>query len=941
MQGAAHSAGSGWAYSDLKILNAWGGTNNTATDIVAMYYKADASALSFRVDVLDMLANSSVDLYIAVDYAAGGVQPLLPGASGFAADIPWNLLLSLSSESSPTIVDSTYSGVPGAVLNYSVDTRLDYFAVSISRAAMKGWDGSPFTMQGLTAVGGSRQISDSTHPVLTTATTGRAKLVAAFGNMFSGYGPDSLSWYNGYALDSSTRPGELRGTKYLLDAFQNNGLPLVSIDGRLDVLPGLEALGISDRIRNMTATGLLQLAGVATYGYQMAWQPNDVNLHALTMTRTIRDSFGLPQSQTFVPYEGEVRLENLGTIKSTGYSAIYAGDRYGYWFGGWITDWSNSTAVHERIALGEKMHMVDGVKVFFDTRNGNYQGAAWDPRWGKTTCPGEYDLYVGSDKGLHDCWRRILLDLAMDPDQQKYFTIGTDLSLTPWLFQDVAEWNAEWLAAHPWIDVTTFDALLQLNWTPIDHGTLALNATQPLDQYPLQGDISYNSYFWQFYYGGVSDGHSPLIPQGTRIESYFGYVPYLANGERIPSGMKMGDATTPGTIIYSTLSNLRTSPENELTDLAWYAYFVSVAEQTFHSQTNYSSGQEPGTDWGGAYLHPATKIRANFVGRVNIIVAAAHWADQVSRSNVTSATRAYATDLDLDGTEEYVLENNRVFAVFDGVGGRLEYAFSYNAKGPLEVVAPLYSDHVPGLFGQYGFADGITQMIPTRVLSSSFYDAAFAEETNGYQYSLFNAEVLPSGLVFTSADGKVVKTMVLNGTTITGSYFVQAGVRISVGFGLPTSMYGMFSKDWENSLTSVNSTGTAGWRTADGGYATVSPVGATTTSFVSVLDQADSADGLRNYTSASGHWFFFPYNSALVSGEGDFSVALSFAAPSSASGETTTTRNTGQPTSATGSGIPEFPYQLLAGSALAAIVVLSYLLTRRVVFHGSRNVNPS
>ena len=81
---------------------------------------------------------------------------------------------------------------------------------------------------------------------------------------------------------------------------------------------------------------------------------------------------------------------------------------------------------------------------------------------------------------------------------------------------------SRWMASHPWIEVTTLSDLLKRNWTPIDHGDLGLAPDQPLERYPGEGDMHYNTYFWQFYYGGISDGHlylweRRLCPACTRM----------------------------------------------------------------------------------------------------------------------------------------------------------------------------------------------------------------------------------------------------------------------------------------------------------------------------------------------------------------------------------------------------------------------------------------
>ena len=70
---------------------------------------------------------------------------------------------------------------------------------SILKTALTGWDGKPFKVQAFVTDSGSTSILDKTTTTTTDATTGRAKLVLVFGNMFAAYGPHAVSWYDGFA----------------------------------------------------------------------------------------------------------------------------------------------------------------------------------------------------------------------------------------------------------------------------------------------------------------------------------------------------------------------------------------------------------------------------------------------------------------------------------------------------------------------------------------------------------------------------------------------------------------------------------------------------------------------------------------------------------------------------------------------------------------------
>lgn len=420
-------------------------------------------------------------------------------------------------------------------------------------------------------------------------------------------------------------------------------------------------------------------------------------------------------------------------------------DRYGYWFG-WIKDWGNMAEILDWNRKSRKIHKVRDLLVF-----PWQQGFAWDPRWDRLQIEPDwhllrYDSFVGTDGGLHHGWRRVLLD-------------------------------------PPWIEVTTLNELLERNWTPIDHGDLGLVPDRPMDwHYPAGGH--YNDYFWQFCYGGVSDGHFPLIPAGVKIESYFDYVPYLRYGQRIPSGRKMGDDRTPGTIIYETLRNLRPAPDNALTRLAWRAYFMTIAEQTFHSQTDYRSGESPGEDTGGPYLDPGAKSLANLVRQVNKIVAAAAWADEAAQDGLTDVTQVSTTDLDLDGEDEYVLQNRRVFAIFEDDGGRLEYAFAYNPSvGRVALIAPFY---VTALSGRPDYEAG--ESLPdTPWVQVAFGDAA-GELNKRFRFDRFSIRAGRESLTFRSSDGSIDKTFRLDGDTLLAHYATRDVGDLTIGFALPVGL---------------------------------------------------------------------------------------------------------------------------------------------------------
>jgi hypothetical protein len=533
-----------------------------------------------------------------------------------------------------------------------------------------------------------------------------------------------------------------------------------------------------------------------------------------------------------------------------------------------------------------KVHAVNGMPVVFHPGVGNCHWVVIDERWPEFDWEEsdweswrEYDSYLGTDQGLYVWFRRILQDMAMDADQEQFFAIGTDYTLTAWMFPDVADYTFKWLASHPWIEVTTYSSILERGWTPIDHGTLPLEDDELLYQYYEPGEMHYNAYFPWFYYGGISDGHSPLIPEGEEIEAYYDYVPYLRDSQPIPSGRIMGDDQTPGSIVYETLANLRGAPENDLTTLAWIAYFHSIGEQTMHT-IHYYAGDDPyyGGDGGGQYLSPDAKFVANKMRQVNKIVAAAVWADQTANGLVAGNTQAAALDLDLDDELEYVLSNNRVFAIFENDGARLEYAFAYSPEiGTVQLIAPIYQITI-----KKGTPDGNYEMGEIGELLSADWqtDAAFVEDLDldqKLEYLVYTANIEASSLVFSSPASPVSKIFELDGDTIHGYYTIQDGFAINTSFGFATNLLQMYQQDWYQPWRILQLGNWAGMQTAAGGVVLVTDTvsNGEVIPFLQSPAREDQQERDDYSTYPPGHWFPYPYSTVGYWNRPEYALRLS------------------------------------------------------------------
>ncbi len=105
-----------------------------------------------------------------------------------------------------------------------------------------------------------------------------------------------------------------------------------------------------------------------------------------------------------------------------------------------------------------------------------------------------------------------------------------------------------------------------------------------------------------------------------------------------------------------------TGPDNALSEAAWYVMMSMLHE------TGWQDGGQI-ADWENRY--------SNHIKNANPYSEAARWAEGWG-SYGTNPTGAYLADFDEDGSDEAVIYNDRVMAVFESIGGKANWIF---AKG--------------------------------------------------------------------------------------------------------------------------------------------------------------------------------------------------------------------------------------------------------------------
>jgi hypothetical protein len=105
-----------------------------------------------------------------------------------------------------------------------------------------------------------------------------------------------------------------------------------------------------------------------------------------------------------------------------------------------------------------------------------------------------------------------------------------------------------------------------------------------------------------------------------------------------------------------TLSKILAGSANNLNEMAWYVLMSNLHETGWHDGGEISGWQH----------HYSNHIRSG-----NAHAEAARWAGGL----YVDPTGAYTSDFDDDGVEELVMYNDRLLAVFDPIGGKLQWLF--------------------------------------------------------------------------------------------------------------------------------------------------------------------------------------------------------------------------------------------------------------------------
>ncbi|MEZ5084520.1 MAG: hypothetical protein R2750_13915, partial [Bacteroidales bacterium] len=167
-----------------------------------------------------------------------------------------------------------------------------------------------------------------------------------------------------------------------------------------------------------------------------------------------------------------------------------------------------------------------------------------------------------------------------------------------------------------------------------------------------------------------------------------------------------------GTVWNDAYIFLTSVADNSLAQLGWYTLMINLHETGWHT-----SGEI--ADWEHRY--------SSHIKNANVYTEASRWAD----GQYLSTTGCFLSDIDHDGGDELVMHNDKVFMVFEGIGGKANWVFYKNGFGDAYSVVSSDMAYWAETDGDYNE-------------SSNNHMAALSDVSPNQQNSIYNINILQS-----------------------------------------------------------------------------------------------------------------------------------------------------------------------------------------------------
>ncbi len=831
-----------WSHEDLMVLDeynegnsnggadvyrSWNDTDNSR-DIVAFSFRDGGEVgsggdgrLYFRIDFVDLepyAEEGEVDAYIVIDTGnpeAG--ERSIPNSIDIATDMRWEAVIAVYAQNfgsifvdeNPLVNTTTQTQNPvaeGGVVARAFGGRneaawnsiYDAVEIAIERSHIldAGWLGDPdtlhfqvFTTKPNTETGGSGDISgrndirDTIYDDWLASDWWRDQDNIILNGKLSGYFGRNAANDRGRSAkvmllahgNQAIQPGSFTqnqihnggdpalGYYRLLNIHETYPAPLTlhitptfasALQWAANPTPGALNDGptFNARIANMVASNRIDLMGSTFADHVVKYYPQQFNNDNVALATSFLDDIygdGAPVTSRKIFWSSERVLDetSLEQISNMGFTYTFA-DQMRH-----LNKWFGRTAALS--TSGFQINEVNGMKIIpiHDFTSGY--------------------LDQSRDQGATLSVRQLLSRRARSGVQNQVVVLWRDFSdFMSQTLADNYEANVRWLASRPWIRVVTAQQIVDeeityigedsnpyANWGSVQRGFGLSLETSAKDWVDWASGENYDNWFNKLHYD-YSFAATNIFGR-VGVEGHANTAWQAAQNATSPALRDLARAVM-GSANFQTAFHF----PNDGTDLRKF----STGDYIYPTST---AGQ-PMADF--ARLSQAQMRHAAVYQRVQ------QWASSASPSTLGSEQ----ADVDLDGLDEYLLYNARLFALFEARGGRMTAAWLRNSTGQLWQVA--------GNFAAYNNAEdeweGPDNAQAYR--TSGFKDWWVVTGGNGSSAAVNATNTVSSspsgtGWVFSNAVNGITKIITLDSATtnaLRAAYTLSGPQALYVRFGL-------------------------------------------------------------------------------------------------------------------------------------------------------------
>lgn len=490
----------------------------------------------------------------------------------------------------------------------------------------------------------------------------------------------------------------------------------------------------NQRIRSLVATNVVSLLASTFSDHSLPYFTKDFNRDNDALAREFLSKIygaSFNSSSVFWPPERVLDADVFSKIQDMGYNfSICDQDTH-------LFNWLGRTA---SLADGSyQINQINGVKCFVIQN----QASTY--------------IFQNNDKGLNMPLRMLFNRKARNGSQDQVTVIQSNWeNFATKANADAYDANVRWIANHPWIKLVSLQDIaanqVDLNHDGTGDGWYVQNrgnaAGTKAGHNWLQHSAEENMDNW--YVGSAQEeGLQTKVFQirpGTNVAKAYGMMYYQG-------------------IITDAWTQIRSISDTNLAKLARAALHSSVFETAFHAEDNNDLTRFSI----GTYVYPDSSYDslADFAKQAQAQSRTAalykqvdSWANLAQYQTTTTVAQA---DVDLDGENEYILSNDRLFAVFERDGGRMSAAF----------VRDILSGRIfQALGNQTGFAGSETEdegsySVQTNGTIVAYRTSGLKDWYSagsvgiGYNNMVYNFASVANGWQITSSNNAIKKTVTL------------------------------------------------------------------------------------------------------------------------------------------------------------------------------------